>query len=210
MTMKDGEPTSARGRGRPRKYQAEQVLDQAMNVFHQKGYAATSLDDLASAMAMSRPSLYNAFGNKQSIYRHAFENFRNIMRKETQAVLTEDADLATALAAFYNAALDVYFRAHPAAGCFVFCTAPVEALTHADIRDDVRSVMEEVDAELSKKFVAAQAAGQFPKRFPADEAARVAQAILHSLALRARTGEPRASLNGMVKNAVTLLCARDV
>ncbi len=181
-----------------------------MSVFLERGFAATSLDDLAAAMGMNRPSLYNAFGNKESIYRHAFAHFTAMMRAEMAAVLGEDYDLATALKNFYAGGLDVYFQRRPAPGCFVFCTAPVEALSHADIRADMRAVLTEVDTMLAARFAAAQKVGEFPARVSATEAARIAQAVLHSLALRARAGESRAALERMADHAVALLCANDV
>ena len=51
------------------------VLLLAIGVFWAKGLSGTSLDDLASAMKMNRPSIYNAFGNKEEIYRRALARF---------------------------------------------------------------------------------------------------------------------------------------
>ena len=53
---------------RPRAYDPDVALDQAMRVFWEAGYASSSLDDLGAAMAMSRPSLYGAFGDKEALY----------------------------------------------------------------------------------------------------------------------------------------------
>ena len=52
---------NASRRGRPRAFDDEAVLDQAMQVFAVKGFSATSLDDLVGATGLNRPSLYNAF-----------------------------------------------------------------------------------------------------------------------------------------------------
>lgn len=198
-----------RGRGRPRLYDRQTALADAMMTFHEKGFTATSMDDLAAAMGMNRPSLYRAFGNKQSIYRHAFENFRQLMHAEMEAVFTDEANLETALTNFYRSALDVYYREQPARGCFIFCTAPAEALSYDQIAKDMLAVLAEIDDALEAKFLTAQRANQWPKRFDARNAARIAQGILHSLALRARAGEPRASLEEMITNAVQLICATD-
>ena len=58
-----------RPRGRPRKFDVSEALENALLVFWTKGFAGASLDELADAMAMKRPSIYNAFGDKQSLYR---------------------------------------------------------------------------------------------------------------------------------------------
>ena len=62
-------------RGRPRKFDEDQALNGAMVLFWQKGLSSTSLDELAEAMNMNRPSIYNAFGNKDAIYRTTLARF---------------------------------------------------------------------------------------------------------------------------------------
>jgi AcrR family transcriptional regulator len=54
--------------GRPRAFDAGKALDSAMQVFWRKGYIGASLSDLTKAMGINRPSLYAAFGNKESLF----------------------------------------------------------------------------------------------------------------------------------------------
>src|SRR6204780_4587362 len=65
-----------RRRGRPRAFEPETALTQAMDVFWQGGFAATSLDDLSAATGLNRPSLYGAFGDKRAIYLQAYRQYR--------------------------------------------------------------------------------------------------------------------------------------
>jgi AcrR family transcriptional regulator len=55
-------------RGRPPAYVPEVALARATDAFWSAGYAATSLDELAAATGMNRPSLYGAFGDKHDLY----------------------------------------------------------------------------------------------------------------------------------------------
>src|SRR3954467_11842308 len=64
-------------RGRPRGFDVEQALEDALKVFWRKGYEGTSLDDLTDAMKINRPSLYAAFGNKEKLFRRALERYSN-------------------------------------------------------------------------------------------------------------------------------------
>src|SRR6185503_17277031 len=62
-------------RGRPRTFAVEPALDRALHVFWQKGYEGTSLSDLTRAMGINRPSLYAAFGDKQSLFRKVLDRY---------------------------------------------------------------------------------------------------------------------------------------
>jgi AcrR family transcriptional regulator len=62
-------------RGRPRTFDPDLVLENAMELFWSKGYEATSLQDLIEATGLSKSSLYESFGNKQSLFESAFTRY---------------------------------------------------------------------------------------------------------------------------------------
>jgi AcrR family transcriptional regulator len=82
------ELTKSRGTlGRPRCFDIEEAIDQAIRVFWAKGYDRTSLTDLTEAMGINRPSLYAAFGNKEQLYRKALDHYvKTIFRSKEEAL----------------------------------------------------------------------------------------------------------------------------
>ena len=52
---------------RPREFDEDEVLEQAMQVFWRRGYRATSLNDLLAAMDLSKSSFYETFGTKREL-----------------------------------------------------------------------------------------------------------------------------------------------
>ena len=52
-----------------KQFDEARALDGAMNVFWQNGFSATSYPELMEATGLNKSSLYNAFGDKQALYR---------------------------------------------------------------------------------------------------------------------------------------------
>src|SRR6201990_2426300 len=96
-------------RGRPRAYEPEVALGKALALFRKDGFAGTSLDELAAATGMNRPSLYGAFGDKHDLYMKALEHYWAAGRDAMARALAPDRPLRAALRAVYAEALDIYF-----------------------------------------------------------------------------------------------------
>ncbi len=62
---------TSKKRGRPAKFDRQQVVLSAINAFFDKGYEATTLGDLEEATGVDRSTLYNSFGGKAGIYSSA-------------------------------------------------------------------------------------------------------------------------------------------
>src|SRR3954469_8309146 len=103
MVQKEPKP-----RGRPRSFDADEVLLQARAVFWNLGYAATSLDDLAAATGLNRPSLYAAFGDKHALYIAALDRSRSEARAALGAALKIDAPLREVLTLIFERTTDIY------------------------------------------------------------------------------------------------------
>ena len=61
---------------RPKAFDREAALDQAVQVFWHVGYEAASMQQLVDGMGISRQSLYDTFGDKQQLYLEALERYR--------------------------------------------------------------------------------------------------------------------------------------
>lgn len=62
----DADSPDARPRGRRGLVQQE-IFDRATSLFAQRGYAGTSLQDIADAVGLTRPALYHYFRNKDEL-----------------------------------------------------------------------------------------------------------------------------------------------
>lgn len=201
-TKKDSRP-----RGRPRAYDPEEALARARDTFWRNGYTGTSLDDLSEATGMNRPSLYGAFGDKHALYLQTMERYVEAGRVAMESALDSALPLREALMRVFDGALGWYLPAHDAArGCLLIGTAVVEAVNDAAVRERLAAGLRTFDKAFERRLRAALAQGELQPGASAPMLARLASAVLHSMALRARAGDSRASLRAMAVAGVALIC----
>src|SRR6516165_1951960 len=108
-----------RRRGRPRAFEPETALVQAMDVFWKDGFAATSLDDVSAATGLNRPSLYGAFGDKRALYLQAYGQYRKRVNETLQPLFQAREPLREKLKRILMTALDLYLSGEGGPrGCF--------------------------------------------------------------------------------------------
>ena len=206
MPRKNSEPETPR-RGRPRAYDPEAALKQATDTFWRAGYSGTSLDSIAAATGMNPPSLYAAFGNKHALYLEALAHYWELSLAATREALAEDRPLGESLMLAYDAALSIYFSGKGSArGCFVIGTAVTETLEDAEIRKSVAAGLRAIDADFEARFRAARDQGELKGDADPAALAILASATMHSIAIRARAGTPRAELREIARKAVGVIC----
>lgn len=195
-------------RGRPRAYDPQAALRQATDCFWRTGYSGTSLDAICAATGMNRPSLYAAFGDKHTLYLKALAYYWELGLTAMHAALADvDRPLAEVLMHAYDAQLSIYYSADGhARGCFAVGTATTEALEGAEIRRALATGLRALDADLEARLRTARARGELKHSADPAALALVASATLHSIAIRARAGVPRAELREIARQAVRVIC----
>ncbi len=196
-------------RGRPRAYDPDEALARARDVFWTQGFAATSLDELAAATHMNRPSLYGAFGDKRAFYRTVLERYREQMRDDVRAALAPDLPLREALTHLYALFIDLYFPQEGGPrGCFMISTGVPEAATDPAVRDLLAETFRGFDRMLEKRIEKAVADGELPEGADCRTLGRIATAVVSYIAIRSRLGESRAVLEAFAAAIVDHICGK--
>ncbi len=195
-------------RGRPRAYEPAAALQQATDAFWKTGYAGTSLDDIAAATGMNRPSLRAAFGDKRAIYLKALNAYWELKLATMREALGGELPLDQALMSAYDAALSIYFSGRGRArGCFVVGTAVTEAVHDAETRKVVSDGFRKLDADFAARLRLAQETGELKRCADPEALAMLATATMQTMAIRARSGSSREDLRRFAEKAVGVICA---
>ncbi len=115
---------------RPRKFDKTDVLIKATEVFWEKGFQATTLDDLVKATGLEKPSLYNAFGNKRQLYLEAIEQYGV---QEYGAIITmlhstaKETSALVAIQALLETVIEKVEKHKDHRGCFLLTTSIEQA-----------------------------------------------------------------------------------
>ena len=197
----------SRTRGRPKRVDDRQVLAEVLNVFWQKGYSGASLGDLADAAKVSRPSLYEALGDKREMYRAALDATIDLLEATLAATLSAQRPLREELDAFFAQSIALYCSGMQLRGCPVMCTAPAEALEEPMARAALARSIGVLDAAFEARFEKAKSAGEIAGTAEPRILAVQVTALLQSISLRARSGDNAAELSNIARSVIAQLAS---
>lgn len=190
---------STKKRGRPRAFDPDTALKAAAERFRAGGYSGTSLDELAAATRLNRPSLYSAFGDKKALYLAALERTHARAERGFARLAEADLPLRTMLERFFAAVIDGYLTGEDGpAGCLFISTAATESVIEPDVRARIAGFLAMEDEQIEHLLRKAGSAA------PATQA-RVVTAMVHSLSVRARAGTSREELDRAARDCIDLI-----
>ena len=204
MVKKDSAQPAA-PRGRPRSFDTDQVLDRVRDTFWRYGYAGTSMDQLAAATGLHKPSLYGAFGDKKKLYLAALDNYLADIRAEFAEAFAIQ-DLFDSLSAMTEWSIDKFMgKDEVGSGCFMMHTAMPEANEDPEISRVVRGSMDSLDRALVRRFEKAIETGQISAEADPHALAMVMTANHYEISGRARAGYSREELRALADRALALV-----
>ncbi len=179
--------------GRPRNFDMDQALDQALRVFWEKGYEGASLPDLTEAMGINRPSLYAAFGNKEELFRKALDRYETGPTAFVARALEEPTARQVADRLLKEGINMVTHPDHPG-GCLAVQGALVCGDDAQPIREELERRRKAGEVVIRKRFQRAKAEGDLPADVEPNDLARYVTTVMRGLAVQAAGGATRKEL----------------
>ncbi|WP_217171284.1 TetR/AcrR family transcriptional regulator [Streptomyces sp. AC512_CC834] len=187
--------------GRPRGFDADEALEQAMRVFWKQGYEGASLTDLTSAMGITRTSMYAAFGNKEDLFRKALERYEEGPAAYVARALLEPTAREVATA-FLNGAVRTSTRPGCPPGCLGVQGSLAAGDTGLPVRDMLADWRNGGVTHLRDRFRQAIDAGDLPADTDPVDLARYLMTIANGISVQAAGGATREDLQRVTDMAL--------
>jgi len=190
-------------RGRPREFCVDNALAAALRVFWTKGYEGASLTDLTEAMGITRPSLYAAFGNKESLFRKALDLYERDKMSYVSVAL--EAPTARGVAEhMLRGALEMQTSGSDPKGCLGVISAVACGSEAQSIKAEVVARQASSQAALLRRFEQAKADGDLPDHIEPAGLVRYLSAVAQGLAIQAGNGASPEDLQRIVDTTMGL------
>lgn len=174
---------------RPREFDPETALEKAVQIFWDRGYADTSMDDLVKATGVSRYGFYGTFGSKFELFEKVMARYAHGMASRFQAELRRpDAGLAE-IRDYFDRLLSMSEAEMRGRGCLLATTAVEVAPHDRKVARLVRKYFDEMTGVFEKALRNAVKAGEVtipPKEIP--RKALLLAGALQGLAVMGRAG----------------------
>ena len=107
-------------------FNREEVLGKVIQLFHEKGFSATSMQDLVDVTGLNRSSIYNSFGSKMELYQESLKIYKGQANKMVQKILIHSTNTKDAIKKIFYTS-----PGQKGNGCFLSnCTAEMANQDH--------------------------------------------------------------------------------
>ena len=190
---------------RPREFDTTQVLEQATGVFWAKGYAATSLRDLISAMGISKSSFYEAFDSKHNLYLLVLDNYIDHVSDQLVFTLGQGPSPRTAIAIAFNDIVDGAIARSDRLGCLLANAAAEIMPGDSEAAERVSAGLARLEEAYYETIVRAQRAGEVPTEADARALARFLTTSANGLHLMSKAMSDRMALYDVARVVLSSL-----
>ncbi|MGP9020691.1 TetR/AcrR family transcriptional regulator [Streptomyces sp. BR1] len=168
--------------GRPKQFDPETAVDQAMETFWRKGYAATTPQDLVDELGIGKGSLYNAFGSKRALFERALRRYATTQAVSLTEIIGQPGPVKERIRVALETLVELDVEDPERKGCFAVNTASELASSDPEAAAEVRRMF----ARTEEAFRAAIEEGQRAGEIAPDRDARALGALLLSTVVGTR------------------------
>ncbi|WP_454617442.1 TetR/AcrR family transcriptional regulator [Bradyrhizobium cenepequi] len=179
--------------GRPRAFDADAALDQAMEVFWRHGYEGATIAQLTEVMGINPPSLYAAFGSKEGLLKAALDRYSAKRARWLEGIVSAPTAREVAERMLMGTADTQTDPANPP-GCLLVQGGLACGTGSENVPFELAAHRAQTENQLRDRFVRAKAEGDLKETADPDALARYLSAVIAGMGVMASSGADREAL----------------
>ncbi len=197
------EPTSP-GRGRPREFEIDDIIRDAMGVFQTLGYQGASMEQLVQGTGLSRGSLYKVFPDKRALFLAALERYTTENTAKLRDCLAEGSAREAIRSALMGIA-EASALATGERGCLVVSSTAEMASKDLAVKAHLEQTLDRIQGLIGAAIRRGQEAGEIPSKRDVEALARFFLCTIEGLGVLGKTGRTREDMASIVDAAMNVL-----
>ncbi|WP_377306568.1 TetR/AcrR family transcriptional regulator [Planctobacterium marinum] len=181
-------------RGRPRKFDRNEILKKAMMTFWSQGYDRTSMSDLTESMGLNSPSIYAAFGSKDQLFQEVVELYLATEGQLIWSAVKAESNARSATEKMLNMSAEVFTQPHKPGGCLVTLGAIHSGKKSTEIHQLLSEKRNNATQMLKDILVQGKMSGEISEKSNVEAIADYYIAIQQGMSIKARDGAGKDSL----------------
>ena len=145
---------------RPKEFNPDDAIEKAMQVFWHKGYEATSMEDLLSAMDLNRGSLYDTFGDKRQLFLKVVDRYCTTFVGSKFSLLDQPGAALPALRRFIHGMIEGALADPQRRGCLIAKTVMELSPHEKEIAGTLRQVLKMAEDTFFRVLARAKQQGE--------------------------------------------------
>lgn len=188
---------------RPKEFDRQHALDQAMELFWLRGYEATTMTDLRIAMGIGRQSLYDTFGDKDQLFQEVLARYVGFNDADIAKWLGKENGLS-GIRSFFDA------RVHSLSsgvrkGCLMINTCVELSLHHESVSSQIRKGLENLRKGFETALSGAKLQGQLSTEVAVADLACFLTSQISGMVVMAKNKVSRKQLRAIADHALRTL-----
>jgi AcrR family transcriptional regulator len=180
--------------GRPLSFDRELALERAMLVFWRYGYEATSLNDLTSAMGITPPSLYTAFGDKERLFLEAVEYYLAKKPCFFESIVAEPLTAKESIRSYLEVIAISQSDPNQPPGCMVVTSATNCTAASAHVQEVLADYRGQMEASIKQRLDRGVSEGDLAADTDTAALASFFVTVIHGMSTQARDKAGREKL----------------
>jgi TetR/AcrR family transcriptional repressor of nem operon len=183
---------------RPRGFDVDHTLDAALSVFWDRGYTATSAQDLVDGTGLGRGSLYNTFQSKHGLFEAALRRYDTVWTSRQVEVLEGEGSVRDRIRTVLMTVVEEETAPSPERrGCLAVNSAMELAGQDKEVTGLVRDIFARMEEALCAAIQRAQRDGEIDKTQDARQLAQYLLSSMYGLRVLGKVAD-RQTLTGIV------------